>query len=137
MASSGITLHASGAETASGVGDAVDLDAASTLRLDLAVTENSEVGDGAGGGAARSGARVGFSCWIEHSADNATWRRLSRSGDSLPNARRDDAKFGNGPALRTERMTVSGFDRYVRAAWSVVGMPAPGSVTFAVTGAST
>jgi hypothetical protein len=122
MPSTPITLAASAARTADGNGSALDCDTYSTLRLTVDVTANSEWGttpyDAKKNGI---GPRPEFRLALEHSSDNITWRELER--------------IENDPNVHASRLTISGFDRYVRVVWTIGGV-AGVSVTFAVTGSA-
>lgn len=97
-----ITLLASASRTADGASASLDCAAYNTLRLTLTATRPA--------GARRA---MAFKVYLETSADDATWFSLhtfamqprSEVGPDVPDPY----------ATQTERVAVSGFDRYVRA----------------------
>lgn len=101
-----VTLHASGVETATGNGTAVELDDMNTLRLDLATT-------------ARSGTTPTLDVTIQTSADGSTnWSSIGT--------------FTQVTNTGTQHKVFTGLDRYVRASWTIGGTTP--SFTFAITG---
>jgi hypothetical protein len=101
-----VTLHASAARTASGSGTGVELGDRSGIRLDLAVT-------------AASGTKPSLQVDLETSSDNATWRPVGG--------------FTALASTGTQRMSLGGLDRFVRAVWTISGSGSP-SFTFSVSG---
>jgi len=125
MATQAVTLHASAARTADGVGPTIDCGGAAqinTLRLTLDVTANTA--DGRALPPGTPGVAPIFSVYIETSPDTVAWRDVSH--------------FTHGSAIRSERLSVDGFDRYVRCRYQLAPWNGPNGypvgVTFAVTG---
>lgn len=121
-----VTLLASATRTADGAAASVDCEDYSTLRLTLTAVRP--------GSGARFLRLMAFKVYLEHSSDDATWRPLHTFGTK--------ALVETGPnlpdptATQTERVTLSGFDRYVRARWVCHDLTAPGeaSMTFGIAG---
>jgi phage gp36-like protein len=106
-ATSPITLHASAARTASGVGDAVDLGLGTHVALRLAVS-------------AAAGATPTLVVAVETSPDDLVWRSLGT--------------FGSVTAAGLAKLTLAGADQYVRARWTVGGVGP--SFTFSLGGSA-
>lgn len=119
------TLAASALRTANGNGSSLDCDNIGTLRLDLAISGNGPTGEALADGDPRRSPMLEVR--IETSSDNTNWRT--------------HATFKLGSSIRTERLCTSGFDRYVRCAWSLRPFNAgaqdpPVGCTFSVIGVS-
>jgi len=101
-----VTLAASAARTANGQGAAVEVGAAGTVRLLMAVT-------------AVAGTSPSATVTVETSHSGAgDWRSLGT--------------FAAKTGVATERKNFGGCDRYVRATWAITGTTP--SLTFAVAG---
>ena len=100
-----VELLASEERDAAGQGEAYDMGDRSTLRLDLAVT-------------AIDGTAPSLAVLIQTSKDGSTWREI--------------AAFTALSGVGSQRMTVPGCDRYVRAAWYLAGSTP--AFTFSVSG---
>jgi len=101
-----VTLHASGAETATGSSAGVELGDKSTVRLDLAVT-------------AASGTSPTLDITIEASPDNSTWTSVGT--------------FTQATGVTTQHKVFTGLDRYVRSRRTIGGTGSP-SFTYSITG---
>jgi uncharacterized protein DUF1320 len=103
-----VTPHASGPETSSGQGAAVDLQPLrSAVRLTLQIT-------------AVSGTSQILSVTIQTSADGSTgWRTVG--------------SFPSGSNIEAQKVTLADLDRWIRVAWTVAGSGSP-SFTFSVSG---
>jgi hypothetical protein len=133
MAETARTLASSALRTTNGSGASIDLlttDSLQTqLNIDLIVTGNTPQGDAVSESdppalAVRQTAL--FQVTIETSSDNATWRPV--------------AKFSPGTKLRTERLVVTGLERYARCSWALHPFNGPAGYpvgcTFSVSGVS-
>jgi hypothetical protein len=104
-----VTMHASGAETATGNDAGVEVGAAGTVRLKLDVT-------------AVSGTNPTLDVTVQTSFDNGvtdTWRTLGT--------------FAQKTGVSAERKTFSGCDRWVRTQRTIGGTASP-SATYSITG---
>lgn len=100
-----VSLAASAARTTNGSGSTVAVGTAHTLRATLSVT-------------AASGTTPSLTARIETSEDGTTWRTA--------------LTFTAATGATTQRLSTSGLDRFIRAAWTITGTTP--SLTFSVTG---
>lgn len=96
-----LLLAGSAARGANGAGDVVAVGTAHTLRVTQTVTA--------------AGATPSLTTTLQTSEDGVTWRAL--------------VAFAAATAPGSQRLSVSGLDRFVRASWAIVG-----TVTFSISG---